>query len=352
MKLKGAIDCLREGGIPSDSELTELLHVSDCCEAEEYLFKSAREVRDKIYGPTVFARGLIEASGYCKNDCLYCGLRRSNGKAERYRLTKDDIMTSVCAGYGMGFRTFVLQGGEDGYFTDEVLSDIISSIKDRYSDCAVTLSFGERSRESYRRLREAGADRYLLRHETATPEHYARLHPKEMSFGNRIKCLENLKELGYQVGCGFMVGSPYQTDEDVLRDLRFIRNFKPHMAGIGPFIPHGDTPFKSFHAGCVGLTVRCLAIVRLMVPDILLPATTALATLSDEGRVRGFLAGANVVMPNLSPEEARGKYSLYDGKKNTGAESAEGLAILESEALSAGCRLSMSRGDHADMRKY
>ena len=267
----------------------------------EYLFKNATEVREKNYGKDIYIRGLIEFTNYCKNDCFYCGIRRSNKNAERYRLDKNEILDCADLGYKLGFRTFVLQGGEDNYFTDEIMCDIVRSIKSKYSDCAITLSLGERSFESYRLLKEAGADRYLLRHETATKAHYEKLHPKEMSFENRLDCLKNLKSLGYQIGAGFMVGSPYQTEENLVNELLFLKELRPHMVGIGPFISHKDTPFKDKPSGTVNLTLFMLGLIRLTLPKVLLPATTALGTIDPLGREKGIKAGANVLMPNLSP---------------------------------------------------
>ena len=335
---KDITDCLRAGEAVTDAELAFLLEGS--CEIDAYLTTQAREVCDIVYGRDVYLRGLIEISSYCKNDCYYCGIRRSNKSAERYRLTPDEIVSTAQAGYKTGFRTFVLQGGEDPYFTDEFVESIVRRIKESCEGCAVTLSLGERSRDSYTRLKEAGADRYLLRHETASEEHYAMLHPDSMKLTDRIHCLYDLKDLDFQVGCGFMVGSPYQTVENIVSDLRFIEKFRPHMVGIGPFIPHRDTPFRDMEAGSVSLTVRCLAIVRLMLPRVLLPATTALGSVGTGGRVRGLSAGGNVVMPNLSPPDVREKYSLYDGKVSAGAESAEGISSLRRELEDAGFRLS------------
>ena len=335
-------DRLKDGERVTDEELLLLLEGGE--DSDAYLMASAREVCDAVYGRSVYLRGLIEISSYCKNDCYYCGIRRSNRLAERYRLTPDVIVDTAMSGYEAGFRTFVLQGGEDPYFTDEVVEDVVRRIKESCAGCAVTLSLGERSRDSYRRLREAGADRYLLRHETATDGHYSALHPDSMRLADRMQCLEELKSLGYQVGCGFMVGSPYQTLRHIVADLRYMEGFRPHMVGIGPFIPHCDTPFRDKATGSIPLTLRCLAIVRLMLKGVLLPATTALGSVGAGGRVRGLLAGANVVMPNLSPVEVRSKYSLYNGKASVGAESAEGISALRRELEEAGFDLSFDVG--------
>ena len=305
----------------------------------------AVKVRREIYGQDVFVRGLIEISSFCRNDCLYCGLRRSNSHCERYRLTPDEIIACSDEGYELGFRTFVLQGGEDSYFTDDVLGGIVRAIKARHSDCAVTLSMGERSRESYEFLRVCGADRYLLRHETASPEHYAKLHPPEMSYDNRMKCLHELRELGYAVGCGFMVGSPYQTVKDIARDLKFIEEFRPEMCGIGPFIPHKDTPFHDYPSGTLELTCYLLSVIRLIYPPVLLPATTALGTINPVGREMGIMSGANVVMPNLSPVGVRKKYALYDNKICTGEESAQCRECLNNRMRKIGYEIVTSRGD-------
>ncbi len=314
-------------------------------ELADELARRAVEVRQSIYGKDVFVRGLIEISNICKNDCLYCGIRRGNKNAERYRLTEQEIIECTDEGYELGFRTFVLQGGEDAYFSDEVVCRIIEEIKSRHPNCAVTLSLGERTRESYRRMHEAGADRYLLRHETADGEHYARLHPAEMSYENRIRCLYTLRELGYQVGCGFMVGSPYQTAKNLAADLKFIESFKPEMCGIGPFVPHHDTPLRDFAAGTLEMTCFLLSIIRLIHPPVLLPATTALGTIDPRGRERGILSGANVVMPNLSPVSVRKKYELYDNKISTGEESAQCRGRLDALMESIGYKIVVDRGD-------
>ena len=314
-------------------------------EAAQYAAEKAVAQRTKIYSHDIYLRGLIEISNYCKNDCLYCGIRRGNKSCERYRLTKEQILDCCGEGYELGFRTFVLQGGEDPYFTDDVLCDIIKCIKDRHPDCAVTLSLGERSRESYEKLRKAGADRYLLRHETACKAHYEKLHPKEMSFDNRMRCLQELKEIGYQVGCGFMVGSPFQTSGDIAKDLKFIEDFRPDMCGIGPFIPHHATPFADYTAGTLEITLYLLSLIRLISPNILLPSTTALGTIHPTGREKGILAGANVVMPNLSPTAQRKKYELYDNKICTGDESAQCRRCMEMRMKSIGYNVVTSRGD-------
>ncbi len=319
-------------------------------EVADYAAQKAVAARQGIYGNEVYIRGLIEISNICRNNCLYCGIRCGNAVCSRYRLTEEEILACCEEGYALGFRTFVLQGGEDPYFTDAVLCTLIKEIKARYPDCAVTLSLGERSRESYRLLREAGADRYLLRHETADKEHYRKLHPEALSFEDRMQCLKDLKELGYQVGCGFMVGSPYQTAEHLAKDLKFIEEFQPAMCGIGPFIPHRATPFAEHPAGSMELTLYLLSLIRLIKPDLLLPATTALGTIHPKGRELGILAGANVVMPNLSPVSVRKKYELYNDKICTGEESAEHKKELERRMKSIGYQIVTARGDAIEKR--
>ena len=335
--------------LANDHRLTRedyLALLTTCTDAEDaYLAARALEAKEAVYGKKIFIRGLIEISNICRNDCYYCGIRASNKHCERYRLTQDDILACCEEGYALGFRTFVMQGGEDGYFTDDRLTAILREIKAWYPDCAVTLSLGERSYESYRLLREAGADRYLLRHETASPEHYRRLHPANLSWENRMACLANLRSLGYQVGAGFMVGSPYQTMEMLAMELCFIERFLPDMCGIGPFIPHKDTGFADFGAGSVEMTCRLLACVRLIHPTILLPATTALGSLQTDGRERGILHGANVVMPNLSPASVRKKYMLYDNKRSDGDESAQALDAVRAAMERIGYEVAVERGD-------
>ena len=323
----------------------EILITNRNDEAAKLLRDLAVRTRLEIYGRDVYVRGLIEISNICRNDCLYCGIRRGNKNCERYRLIPEQIIACSDEGYELGFRTFVLQGGEDSYYSDEILGGIIREIKARHSDCAITLSLGERSYESYKYLREFGADRYLLRHETADKEHYNKLHPSEMSYENRMKCLRELKELGYQVGCGFMVGSPYQTNKTLAQDLKFIESFKPEMCGIGPFIPHKDTPFRDYPAGTLELTCYLLSIIRLIYPPVLLPATTALGTINPMGRELGILSGANVVMPNLSPVNVRKKYELYDNKICTGEESAQYKDCLNNRMEKIGYRIVTTRGD-------
>ncbi|MBR2472805.1 MAG: [Clostridia bacterium] len=316
-----------------------------CPELAKVLAEKADAVRRRVYGNKVFIRGLIEVSNICKNDCFYCGIRASNKNCDRYRISADEIIECAREGYKLGFRTFVLQGGEDGYFTDERVEDIIKRIKAEMPDCAVTLSLGERSKDSYQRLFDAGADRYLLRHETADSGHYGKLHPSELSLENRMNCLRALREIGYQVGCGFMVGSPYQTNEHIAKDLKFIEEFQPDMCGIGPFIPHKDTPFAEFSAGTAEFTCYLLSIVRLICPEVLLPATTALGSIKEGGREEGSQAGANVVMPNLSPKSVREKYMLYNNKLSSGDEAAEAVRELDKKIRSVGYEIVTDRGD-------
>ncbi|MBR4091417.1 MAG: [Mogibacterium sp.] len=329
----------------TDEEFAAVL-LCDSPGFDEYLAEKARAVREKYYGKAVYMRGLIEFTNICKNNCYYCGIRRDNANAERYRLSEEQILSCCDIGYELGFRTFVLQGGEDPYYTDELIVSIVSAIKGRYPDCAVTLSIGEREKESYQKFFDAGADRYLLRHETADKSHYEMLHPAELSFDHRMQCLKDLKDIGYQVGCGMMVGSPYQTTEHLVKDLRFLQEFKPEMVGIGPFIPHHDTQYADCAAGTVEMTVRLLSIIRLLLPDVLLPATTALGTIDPRGREKGILAGANVVMPNLSPSDVRGKYLLYDNKICTGDEAAECIRCMAMRISSVGYETVVDRGDH------
>lgn len=315
-------------------------------EDEAYAQKMAREICDGVYGRDVFLRGLLEISSYCRNNCLYCGLRRDNAQCERYRLTREEILDCCRAGYALGLRTFVLQGGEDAYFNDARMVDIIGAIRAEFSDCAITISLGERSYESYKRMYDAGANRYLLRHETADEAHYMRLHPKEMSLKNRMECLYNLKAIGYQVGAGIMVGSPGQSARTLSEDMLFMAELSPHMVGIGPFLPHHATPFKSAPAGSANDTLFILALTRIMLPEVLLPATTALATCEENGRVLGLRAGANVIMPNLSPADVRAKYMLYDGKLATGSEAAESIRLIRDQLAENGFRAVVGRGDH------
>ncbi len=326
----------------------EILQVINDTTTDSLLFEAADRIRKQHYGTDVFIRGLIEISNYCKNDCIYCGIRRSNKNTERYRLTAEDILQCCETGYKLGFRTFVMQGGEDNYYTDEFMCSMIKQIKEKYSDCAVTLSLGEKSRESYQKLFNAGADRYLLRHETANIEHYTKLHPKELSYNNRMECLKNLKEIGFQTGAGFMVGSPYQTKENLVNDLLFLKEFKPHMIGIGPFIPHKYTPFRDFESGTLRDTLVMVALTRLLLPNALIPSTTALSTISPNGRELGLKAGANVLMPNLSPTDYRKLYSLYDNKICMGDEAAESLLQLKKSVQKTGYNIITDRGDYRD----
>jgi biotin synthase len=341
--LRILIDKLNSENCLNESELLELLDNMNEVR-RKYLIEKANETRMRVFGNKVYMRGLVEFTNYCRRDCVYCGIRASNRKAERYRLLPDQILLTCEKGYKLGYRTFVLQGGEDSFYTDEKVVEIIHKIKNMFPDCAITLSIGEKSFEAYKLYFEAGADRYLLRHETASKELYESLHPG-MSFENRIECLWNLKKIGYQVGAGFMTGLPNQTNKDYVKDLCFLKELRPHMVGIGPFIPHKDTPLAGKIGGTVEATITLLAIIRLLLPEVLLPATTALGTIDPAGREKGLRAGANVVMPNLSPVETREKYALYDNKVCTGEEAAECRQCIESRILHAGFSTDMSRGD-------
>lgn len=327
------IEKLTKTGDLSDNELIKILSTD---EYDNELCAAADKVRRKHYGNKVYIRGLIEFTNYCKNDCYYCGIRRSNSNANRYRLSKEQILSCCEEGYTLGYRTFVLQGGEDPYFSDDIICDIVSSIRSRFLDCAITLSIGEKSYESYKRYFDSGANRYLLRHETADETHYRKLHPKPLSLDNRKRCLFDLKKIGYQVGSGFMVGSPFQTTKNIIADLRFLQKLEPDMIGIGPYITHQQTPFSDFENGSLKLALRLISILRLMFPHALIPSTTALGTIDKFGRELGLKAGANVVMPNLSPVAVRKKYELYENKICTGEESAQCKACLEMRVKNAG----------------
>lgn len=343
-RIKSLVEKLEQHHSLEISEYQELIEAYDS-ETAAFLAQKADQLRKQIYGKTVFIRGLIEVSNVCKNDCYYCGIRRSNAHCERYVLSKEQILECCSEGYELGFRSFVLQGGEAAYYDDDTLCQIVSEMRAAYPDCAITLSLGEKSEELYRRLYEAGANRYLLRHETADELHYNKLHPDNMSWKHRMECLQLLKEIGYQIGCGFMVGSPYQTTRQLAMDLKFIETFAPDMCGIGPFIPHRDTPFRDEPAGDAGLTCYLLSIIRLACPHVLLPATTALGTIRDDGRERGILSGANVVMPNLSPLSERKKYELYNDKVSVGLESAQCVEDVRARLAAIGYEVVTDRGD-------
>lgn len=343
-RITALIDRLDRDHILTQTEYGEIIKGASP-EACAYLYKKAETLRWQYYGHEVYVRGLIEFTNYCRNDCFYCGIRCSNRHCDRYRLTKDEILACCREGYALGYRTFVLQGGEDPHFSPQVMADIVASIREMFPDCAITLSVGEQAYDTYALWKRAGANRYLLRHETADKGHYESLHPKAMSFDHRRQCLRDLKSLGYQVGCGFMVGSPGQTEDNLARELIFLKEFQPDMVGIGPFIPQKDTPFGKKAAGTLEQTLLMLALIRLTLPEVLLPSTTALGTIHPQGRELGIKAGANVCMPNLSPTEVRKKYLLYDNKICTGDEAAEGLRCLSESLNKIGYRVVTARGD-------
>ncbi len=344
-KLKHLVDKLHDTHTLTKSEFVTLIN-NRSDEISTYLFEKSSQVSKRVYGNKIFMRGLIEFTNFCKNDCYYCGIRAGNKNCERYRLSKEQILDTAQKGYDLGFRSFVLQGGEDNFYTDEIIIDIVHEIKSRHNDCAVTLSIGEKPHESYLSYYNAGADRFLLRHETADSTHYSKLHPDKMSAENRYKCLYDLKKIGYQVGCGFMVGSPFQTAENLADDMIFMKELNPQMIGIGPFLPHKDTPFKDEKSGTEELTLFMTALTRLMLPNALIPATTALETVSKGGREKGILAGANVIMMNISPPSERGKYSLYDNKFTQNTSEEEYLSHLDDMLKKLGYQISMTRGDY------
>ena len=349
MKDEDLIRALHQNRKLSENEWQRLFTEYD--EEDVSLARSlARKIALKRFGKRLWFRGIVEFSNICQQNCLYCGIRRDNHRVCRYRLTPEEILDCCREGYEGGFRTFVLQGGEDGWFTDERMCTIVREIKAKFPDCAVTLSLGERSRQSYQALFDAGADRYLLRHETADETHYRLLHPAEQTLQNRLRCLRDLKDIGYQTGCGIMVGSPGQTPATLARDMVFMQEFRPEMIGVGPFLPHGDTPFRQEPAGSVELTLFILALCRIMLPDVLLPATTALGTAESDGRIRGVLAGCNVVMPNLSPAAVRKKYMLYDNKAGTELTASQGVALLRRQMESIGYEVAIGRGDYREKK--
>ena len=343
--MKNLVDILRDTRRLDSSGYRALLACDDI-EVNDYLRAQARQVADDVYGRGIFLRGLVELTNVCRNDCLYCGIRRSNTAVERYMLTPEQVLESCQTGYRLGFRTFVLQGGELPRDKWQWIASLVAEIKLSWRECAVTLSLGEWPREAYAAFRDAGADRYLLRHESHNAAHYAMLHPPEMSLGNRLQCLAWLKDLGYQVGTGIMVGSPWQTLDHIVDDLMFIGQFEPEMVGLGPFVPHHATPLGDYPAGSAEMTCKLYSIIRLMLPHALIPSTTALNSITPQGRIMGLQAGANVLMPNLSPPDVRPSYALYDGKASSNAEAAEGLVLLEEQLRGAGYHIDWSRGDY------
>ena len=316
---------------------------------KQKLHDAANMLRERVFGNSIFKRGLIEISNRCKNDCYYCGIRRSNSSLERYRMSKDEILEACKLGNSLGFRTFVLQSGEDSHFTEELLEEIIVSIKGLYPNCAITLSLGENGPDFYQKCFDAGADRYLLRHEAADESLYKSVHPQNQTINNRKKCLESLAKIGYQVGTGFMVGLPGQTAANLVADLEFIKEINPAMVGIGPFISHKNTPFGDAKNGDVEMTLVLISIIRLLLPSALIPSTTALGTVAEKGREMGILAGANVVMPNLTPMKYRKLYALYDNKISTGEETAEGVEMLAENLKKIGCELVDDKGDYKNI---
>ena len=341
------INKANQGQVPSREELIQLLS-SFTTEDREYAAKLARAKAQETFGNAVYIRGLIEFTNYCKNNCLYCGIRAGNPHAQRYRLSKEEILDCCQQGYKMGYRTFVMQGGEDPYYSDDMIVDIISTIRNLYPDCAITISFGEKNRESYQRFYDAGANRYLLRHESISPCHYAKLHPESMSWERRMQCLRDLKDIGFQTGCGCMIGSPYQTIENLADELLFYVSFQPQMVGMGPFLPHHASPFKDEKPGSVEMSLMMLSMTRLLLPKVLLPSTTALGTAEEGGRNRGILAGANVIMPNLSPLKQRSKYLLYDNKTGLGEDASEQMVLIEELLNSIGYHSVVARGDYQE----
>ena len=346
-KLMNNTELIKKLNIERNLSEKEWIQIFDTYDEEdlEYAMDMAHEITVARFGRKIYFRGIVEFTNVCRNDCYYCGIRAGNSNCQRYRLEKEDILKCCEDGYEHGFRTFVLQGGEDPHYTKEVMTDIVRAITERYPDCAVTMSIGELDRDFYQALYDAGARRFLLRHETADAAHYGILHPKEQTLSSRMRCLKDLKEIGFQTGCGIMIGSPGQTSEILAKDMMFMADFKPEMIGLGPFIPHKDTPFKNEPAGSVEKTLLVIALCRIMLTDALIPSTTALGTVEAEGRQKGVLAGCNVVMPNLSPMEVRKKYMLYDGKVGTDMSAEAGIRALRSQMEEIGYEVIVARGD-------
>jgi len=319
-------------------------------ENRQYLSNAALRVKEEFYGKEIYIRGIVEFSNFCKQNCLYCGIRKDNAHVDRYRLSHKEIVEACRKGYALGYRTFVLQSGEDPYFTDDRVVAIIKDIRDNFKDAAITLSLGEKTKRSYKKFYDAGADRYLLRHETANEKLYDKLH-ENMTFQNRKECLYDLKEIGYQVGAGLMVGSPGQKKTDLIDDLRFLKELKPQMVGMGPYLTHKETPLKDSENGSLTETLVMLSLVRLILPEVLLPATTAVGTIDDYGREQAILAGCNVVMPNISPMEVRKKYELYENKICVDDQPEECRFCIEGRVKCTGSTLNMCRGDHISFHK-
>ncbi len=307
-ELRALIEQAERGHRLTEPELASLLAAE---EATEAMAEAADRVRRDFVGDEVHLRGLIEFSSYCRQNCMYCGLRRDNERARRYRLSPEEIVALAEKARGAGYPTVVMQSGEDAWFTAERLAEIVARVK--ALGLTVTLSVGERSREEYRLLREAGADRFLLRIETTDRELYERLDPG-MSYENRLRCLSDLRELGYEVGTGCLVGLPGQTVASLARDVLFFRSIDADMVGIGPLVPNGDTPLGDAAPGDMGMVRRMVAAIRLLLPEANIPATTAMETLQPGAREIMLRSGANVMMPNVTEGEARQSYALYPGK--------------------------------------
>jgi biotin synthase len=327
------------------TDIIKWLKADDAAE----LFAMADDIRKRYFKDEVHIRGIIEFSNYCMKNCFYCGLRRDNKTIERYRISEDEIIDTALKAGELGYKTILLQSGEDGGYTIEGLCAIIKRIRSNL-DCAITLSLGEKSFDEYRSLRDAGADRYLLRFETSDRGLFNKLKP-DSSYENRLDCIKNLKKLGFQVGSGFMVGLPGQTYEILADDILLLRELDLDMIGIGPFLSHHNTPLGNSASGTLDLTLRALAIIRILMPDVHIPATTAMGTVEKGGREKALQCGANVIMPNVTPIKYRKYYEIYPNKICIDDAPSDCRACIEGMLKSLGRAAATNKGDSIKVKR-